>query len=150
MKFKLFPITAIVLAGLATAGVAHAQAKPEETLKMRQGLFQAIKTNFGPIGAVAKGEAPLSADTAARAENLAALAKIAPMGFPAGSENIAGGKTKPEAWQKAEFKAGFEALQAESAKLAEVAKGGDVNALKAQVGAVGKTCKACHDSFRAE
>jgi cytochrome c556 len=34
------------------------------------------------------------------------------------------------------------------AKLAQVSKGGDENAVKTQIGAVGKACAACHDDFR--
>ena len=33
-------------------------------------------------------------------------------------------------------------------KLAQVAKGGDLNAVKAQFGATGKACKSCHDDFK--
>jgi len=39
-------------------------------------------------------------------------------------------------------------MQAQAAKLAEVAKGGDFNAAKAQLGETGKACKACHDKYR--
>ena len=40
-------------------------------------------------------------------------------------------------------------MQAEVAKLPAAAKG-DLASLKAQVGETGKTCKACHDDFRAK
>jgi cytochrome c556 len=36
------------------------------------------------------------------------------------------------------------------AKLAVVAKGGNIDAIKAQVGETGKACKTCHDSYRKE
>ena len=39
-------------------------------------------------------------------------------------------------------------MEKETAKLAEVARNGDLNALKAQVGATGKTCSSCHDDFK--
>jgi cytochrome c556 len=39
-------------------------------------------------------------------------------------------------------------MQSEVAKLAQVSKAGDFNALKAQVGEAGKACKACHDEYR--
>jgi len=39
-------------------------------------------------------------------------------------------------------------MQQEAAKLAEVAQSGDFNAVKAQVGETGKSCKACHDKYR--
>ena len=36
------------------------------------------------------------------------------------------------------------------AKFEAAAKGGNLDAIKAAVGAVGNSCKACHDDFRAE
>jgi cytochrome c556 len=58
-------------------------------------------------------------------------------------------KAKPEIWLEMEdFKAKAEKVQAEADKLAQVAKGGNFDALKAQVGETGKACKACHDKFR--
>jgi cytochrome c556 len=42
------------------------------------------------------------------------------------------------------------ATAAELAKLAAVAKGGDLSAIKTQFGAVGASCKACHDAYRSE
>jgi cytochrome c556 len=34
------------------------------------------------------------------------------------------------------------------AKLVQVSKGGDEAAVKAQIGAVGKSCGGCHETFR--
>ena len=36
------------------------------------------------------------------------------------------------------------------AKLNGVAKGGDLELIKAAVGETGKACKACHDAYRKE
>ena len=36
----------------------------------------------------------------------------------------------------------------EAARLAEVARSGEFNAAKAQLGETGKACKACHDKYR--
>ncbi|GBG00842.1 hypothetical protein AZSI13_01690 [Azospira sp. I13] len=40
------------------------------------------------------------------------------------------------------------AFNAEANKLAEVAAGGDINAIKVQFGKTGETCKSCHDKYR--
>lgn len=149
-----FPFIAIGLAGAITLGlgasVANAQAKPEDLLKMRQGVWQSVKYQFGPMGAFLKGEGPYVEDTVVRSANLAALAKIVPQLFAPGSENLPNSKAKPEAFVKAEFKVGMDAFAMETAKLADVAKGTDQNAVKAQLAAVAKTCKGCHDNFKAD
>lgn len=144
-------VAAVCAAGLMLATPAWADgAKPEEMLKMRQGLWQAVKTSFGPLGAIAKGEAQMGPQTAQQAETLAALARIVPMGFAPGSEKLPGARTKPEAWTDAAFSGGVTNFQAETAKLAEAARDGQADAVKKQAGAVAKLCKSCHDNFRAD
>jgi cytochrome c556 len=71
--------------------------------------------------------------------------------FPKGSGPEAGVKTYalPVVWQKNDefVKLGKE-VQAEAAKLNQIAAAKDQNALKAEVLALGKNCKACHDTYR--
>jgi cytochrome c556 len=41
-------------------------------------------------------------------------------------------------------------LENETSKLVSVSRSGDEAAVKAQIGAVGKVCGACHDDFRSK
>ncbi|MGY4299076.1 cytochrome c556 [Bradyrhizobium sp. i1.4.4] len=55
----------------------------------------------------------------------------------------------PAIWQRNDdFVKLGKAAQDEAAKLNQVALSKDGNALKAEVEAMGKACKACHDSYR--
>lgn len=141
-----------IVAGMAIAfgaGVAYAQAKPENLLKYRQGVMRAQAFQFGPLTGVAKGEVQWGPAMAQRAVNLAALAVIAGDVFPPASKGIPNSDAKPEIWDKPEdFKKVMAAYQAETAKLAELAKAGNVDAIKAQINAVGKSCGACHEAFQ--
>lgn len=140
---------AAALCVVSVAGAAHAQAKPEDLLKYRQGVMRAVAFQNGPLNAFAKGEAPWSPAMAQKAANLAALATIAGDVFPPASQNIPNSDAKPEVWSKADdFKKAMAAFQAETAKLADLAKAGNADAIKAQIPAVGKTCGGCHDNFR--
>ena len=86
---------------------------------------------------------------AQKAVNLAALAVIAADVFPPASQGIPHSDAKPEIWSKADdFKKALAAFQAETAKLAGLARAGNADAIKAQISAVGKTCGGCHDDFR--
>lgn len=145
---KTFLVAGVATLALAAASVAQAQLKPEETLKMRQGLMQAVKYNFAPVGAFAQGKGELPADAAQRAANLAALAKMAPAAWAKGSENLQGAETKPEAFGSADFAKGWEMMGDAAAKLAAAAAAGNADAIKAAAGGVGKTCKGCHDNFK--
>jgi cytochrome c556 len=60
-------------------------------------------------------------------------------------------KLKPEAFkEQAKFKEAATGIETQTAKLAEAAAGGDINAIKTQFGEVGKSCKECHSQFRAK
>lgn len=137
------------LCAVSVAGAAYAQAKPEDLLKYRQGVMRAVAFQYGPLTGVAKGEAPWSPAMAQKAVNLAALAVIAGDVFPPASQGIPHSDAKSEIWAKGDdFKKGMAAFQAETAKLAGLAKAGNADAIKAQIPAVGKTCGGCHDTFR--
>ena len=76
------------------------------------------------------------------------MSKLPLEGFVPGSDT-GETKAKPEIWlDMDDFKAKLEKMQQEVAKLAEVAKAGDLNSSKAQLGEAGKACKACHDKYR--
>ncbi|HEX6740428.1 MAG TPA: cytochrome c [Sphingomicrobium sp.] len=63
------------------------------------------------------------------------------------------GKTgaKPEIWQKPQdFAAKLHNFQAAAKAFNAAARSGDMAAIKARYADLGGTCKACHDSYRAE
>jgi cytochrome c556 len=71
--------------------------------------------------------------------------------FPKGSGPESGVKTYalPVIWQKNDdFVKLGKAAQSEALKLDQVAASKNADALKAQVIATGKACKACHDTYR--
>ena len=141
-----------IAAGLVlafSAGFAYAQVQPEHRLKYRQGVMRAVAFQWGPLTAFAKGEAQWGPAMAQRAVNLAALAAIAEDVFPEASKGIPNSDAKPEIWTKPDdFKTKAAAFKTETAKLADLAKAGNADAIKAQIAATGKTCGGCHDDFR--
>ncbi len=151
MQSFLKPIIGMVLiAGIA--GVAHAQTpfgKAENAIKYRKSAMFIMGQHFGRIGPVVKGERPYNKEEVARNAAIAEeMSKLPWDGFVAGTDK---GKTraKPEIWtDAAKFKSAAEKMEQEMSKLAQVAKGGDLNAIKVQFGETGKACKACHDDFR--
>jgi len=147
---KRVPIALLLaVCGALVSGTAFAQVKPEDAIKYRQGVYRVIGWNFGPMAAMAKGEKPYDAAAFARhAEIVAFMSKLPLEGFLPGTDK-GETKAKPEIWENMDdFKSKLEKMQNEAARLAEVAKGGDFNAVKAQLGETGKACKACHDKYR--
>jgi cytochrome c556 len=145
-------VIGFVLAVAAGAAMAQEASPGGKAVLARQAHYKELGKAFGGIGAELRKEAPDKAAIAANAATMASLAKELPTWFPKGSGPEAGVKTaaKAEIWSDA---AGFDAaamrLQGETAKLADVAATGDLEAIKAQAKATGAACQACHEKYRA-
>lgn len=138
---------------VAMAAPASAQfAKPEDAIKYRQSALSVMGTHFGRLGAMANGKVPFDAKVAAEnAEIVADMAKLPWAAFGPGTDKGGNTKAKPEIWtEQAKFKESSDKLVAESAKLAAVAKTGNLDSIKTAFSATAGTCKACHDAFRKE
>jgi cytochrome c556 len=149
MKRKLAAATLIAsIAALFTLD-ALAQAKPEVLVKQRQAAMTLQGKYFGPMAGMAQGKVPYNGGVVQRnAGFLEALSKMAWDGFDPSTKGEKSAAL-PAIWEKpAEFKQAVERFEAEAAKLASASKSGDEAAVKAQIGAVGKTCGGCHDNFR--
>lgn len=134
--------------GLSMPAFAQFQ-KPEDAIKYRKGALTVMGNHFGRIGAMASGRVPF--DAKAVADNAAiveTMSKLPWAAFVPGSDK---GDTRalPEIWtEQAEFKAAAEKMQGEVVKLVAASKTGNLDSVKAAFGAVGQTCKACHDNYR--
>jgi cytochrome c556 len=104
------------------------------------------------IGAMAQGRVPFDAKVAA--DNTAIVLTVARLPFGAFGEGTDKGmpnRAKAEIWKdNAKFKAAAEKMIGEVAKLDAAAKAGNLDGMKSAFGAVGASCKACHDDFRAD
>ncbi len=144
---------AAAVAALATALPAAAQfQRPADAIKYRQSAFTLMGNHLGRVGAMAQGRVPFDAKVAA--ENtaiVAALASLPMAAFGDGTDKGMPNRAKPEIWsQSAKFKTAADNMVAEVAKLDAAARAGNLDAIRAAMGAVGGSCKACHDDFRAE
>lgn len=149
---KRLVLAAAAAAGLVTALPAAAQfQKPEDAIKYRKAAFTVMANHFGRVAAMANGKVPFDAAAVqANAEIVATMSKLPYAGFIEGTSN-GETKAKPEIWtEQDKFKAAASKMQEEVAKLNTVAKGGNIDQIKAAVGDVGKSCKACHDNYRKE
>ena len=150
--FRATPLMIAATLGLATALPAAAQfAKPEDAIKYRKAVFTVMATHFGRVAAMANGKIPFDAKVAADSTEIATtMSKLPYVAFIEGTDK-GETKAKPEIWAEADkFKAAAGKMQEEMAKLNVVAKGGNIDAIKAAVGDTGKACKACHDNYRKE
>lgn len=149
---KRLVLAAAAVAGLATALPAAAQfQKPEDAIKYRKAAFTVMANHFGRIAAMANGRAPFDAAAAqANADLVVTMSKLPYAGFIDGTSS-GDTKAKPEIWsERDKFNAAAGKMQEEVVKLNAAAKTGNLDQIKAAVGEVGKSCKACHDNYRKE
>ena len=149
---RLHLVLLSTVATLASLPAAAQFQKPEDAIKYRQSAFTVMANHFGRIAAMAQGRVPFDAKVAAEnADIVMTMSKLPFQGFGEGTDKGLPQRAKPEVWkEQPKFKAAAEKMQAEVAKLDAAAKTGNLDAIKAAVGAVGGSCKACHDDFRAE
>ncbi|MGC3874406.1 c-type cytochrome [Halomonas sp. GXIMD04776] len=140
----------------STVTLAADEKQIKEAIEYRQAALHTMGWNFGPLGAMAKGDMDYDAEEAGmRAERVAMLAQMPWEGFIEGSLRDDGHGVNTDALAKiADNQDDFESLQTEmqdaTAKLAEVAQQDDFAVFRKQVADTGKTCKNCHDEYRAE
>jgi cytochrome c556 len=128
---------------------ATAQVKPEILVKQRQAVMTLQGKYFGPLAAMAQGKAPYNAGVVQRnAGFLANLSRMPWDGFDASTQGVKSAALPAVYSDSAKFKADAERLENETSKLYDVSRGGDEGAVKAQIGAVGKACGGCHETFR--
>ena len=86
------------------------------------------------------------------AATIARLSAKSATWFPAGTgPDIGKTRAKPEIWQRpADFVAKDTAFRQAAAAFNAAARSGDLATVQARFSDLGKTCKACHDSYRSE
>jgi cytochrome c556 len=144
----------VLLGTVATLSLPAAAQfqKPEDAIKYRQSAFTVMGNHFGRIAAMAQGRVPFDPKVAAEnADIVLTMSKLPYQAFGEGTDKGLPQRAKPEVWkEQPKFKAAAEKMQGEVVKLDAAAKTGNLDAIKAAVGAVGGSCKACHDDFRAD
>lgn len=146
----------LAAAALATALPALAVADPlDDAIKARKGYYQLLGHNAGMLFGMAKGEIAYDAATAsAHAGNLRALAALDTGSmWPAGSDNVAkAGQTRalPVLWETFPSVMDKHTDFTNAANTLAANAGNGLNALRANIGALGNSCGACHDTYRAK
>jgi cytochrome c556 len=120
--------------------------------KERHEKYEAMGDAMKVASRELKGENPDLAAVRKGAATIAAFAPQIPSLFPPGTGPDAG-KTdaKAEIWQKPDdFLAKSRDFTAAARAFNAAAQSSDLAAIRAAHGTMGKTCKACHDLYRAE
>ena len=121
-------------------------AHADKAVEYRQAIFKIMGWNIGALSQMAKGDRPYDAAMAqSAADALAALGPIMPGAFDPTTKSK---RTLQAIWDEpAKFQAAVDQYADASTALAAVA-GDGAEALGGALGALGASCKNCHESFR--
>jgi cytochrome c556 len=154
IKQLLAPTLALAVIAASASAFAQQGPKPEQLIKVRQSAWQVVAYNSGRIKASLDGT--YNKDEVQRAANtIAAIANSGLSGlFAPGTEQGKGWhdtSARPEVWSNNKHFAELGQNFAQEANaLAQLSAGGDAAAIKTQYGKLTRTCKACHDDFKAK
>jgi cytochrome c556 len=144
----------VVLAALALVVALPASAQfrnAEAAIKYRQSVMTVKGNHLGRILAMVNGQAPFDAKLAAEnAEIVHMLSGNAQFAsFMVEGSDKGNTRAKPEVWtDKDKWNAAVAKSQDDTTKLVAAAKSGNPDQIKAAAGAVGQSCKGCHDTFQ--
>ncbi len=142
-------IAGLLAAFLGVGLVGPAMADGAADIKYRQNHMKATGAHFGALSAIIKGQAGSEKHVAGHANAVAAIGAMIQDLFPADSA-MGETRAKAEIWSmSSDFKKTTDAFTTATANLAAAAKGGDMKAIQAAFGAVGKVCGSCHKTYRA-
>ena len=157
MKYLIIAILIALPFTAMTLDVSAVEAKSEkaaaDAVKFRKSLLQLVRSNVGVLNAMAKGKIPVNADTLKKnGARLEQLADMMPDYFKIDTRkfNI---KTdaKPELWDNtADFESKIKALKDAAVNLQAASKLTDAGDQKKAIGQVFKSCKSCHDDYKAD
>ena len=146
-RLCLLPL--LCLCSAVSAQAQNTFQRPGDAVEYRQAGFELMGTHFRRLNAMAQGK--VAYDAKAVEDNMAVIAVVSKLPFTAfvpGSDKVKGTEALPEVWsQPAKFQEAADKFQAEVGKLQAAVKGGKPEEVKVAAGAVGQSCKACHDNF---
>ena len=142
----------LLVPAFALLAQASEPANMKEFQKARHEHYEKLGDAFKVVRDEARTDKPDVAKVRTAAKVVSNAAAEQEKWFPAGSGPEAGKtQARAEIWTKpADFKAAMKLFSDAAPKLQTAAASGDAAAIKTAFGDVGKTCKNCHEKFRAE
>lgn len=140
-------VLSLLALGAATALAWAQKTDPAAAFNARHEAMEAVGEAMQSLGAIAKKQAPFDAAVVKKnATTIEEKLGEASKHFTAGTDKVAKTRAKPEIWTS---RADFDRLMGEArAAAASLAKVTDEAAYRPALGALGQSCKSCHDMYR--
>lgn len=148
----LIAASTILLASFSTsAALSDKQAK--NAVEFRKSIFQLVKSNVGPFGAMAKGQMPIDeALIEKNATRLHQLSLMLPDYFVADTRNNdVQTNALDKIWDnQGDFNLKAQNMTIKSKELLDAVQNKKSDEYVAKMRAIFGTCKACHDDYKAD
>ena len=148
----LFAASTIVLASFSTsAALSDKQAK--NAVEFRKSIFQLVKSNVGPFGAMVKGQMPIDeALIEKNATRLHQLSLMLPDYFVADTRNNdVQTSALDKIWDnQGDFNYKAQNMTTKSKELLDAVQNKQSDEYVGKMRAIFGTCKACHDDYKAD
>lgn len=150
-------VSALSLVSLPSLADNHASPKAtsekqaKAVVTYRKSVLQLLGSNMGPLGAMAKGNIPMDADViATSAQRIEFLGEMLHDYFTLDTTGYTlDTAAKPKIWKNhADFTAKIDDLISAAADLQELVANNQESDFRKGIGALGATCKACHDEYK--
>ncbi|WP_129139827.1 c-type cytochrome [Modicisalibacter coralii] len=146
-------LSLLALASLTGGPATIAQADDiDDAIHYRHAAMEVIAWQMVPMSRMVKGDIDYDAEAfAERARRVADLAPLPWEGFIADSYDRQGTHALPDiAANRDDFDAKAQAFEDAAVQLAEVAGDGSFDTVRARFAEMARSCKACHDDYRAD
>ena len=151
-------LTSIVLCGFSVSISADdhgvkTEKQAKNAVMFRKAVLQLVRSNMGPLGAMAKGDIPYNEDVmqvnALRIEQLGTMMedyfKADTTAFEVNTD------AKDSIWTNFDdFAAKTNNMVTAAQALQDVVSEGQKDNYRRAIGQLGSTCKACHDEYKAD
>ena len=145
-KISLFAAVLMLVASIWTDSASAQFAKPKDAEDYREATMKLISSHFSRMGPVMKGQKPY--DKAEIKANVAILATLSALPWQAFPEGTQSEYALADIWtDPAGFKAAQDKFKSAVDNLSASADTGNLEQIKKSFGAVGASCKSCHDVY---
>jgi cytochrome c556 len=144
-------ITLSVGSSIALANTVNSDKQAQTAVQFRQAILQLVRSNMGPMGAMAKGDIPYNAEVmelnSLRIEQLGLMMEDY---FVADTRafDVDTGALDAIWNNQADFNQKAQDMVNAAINVKEVASARTADDYRKAIGALGATCKACHDDYK--
>jgi cytochrome c556 len=144
-------LASLCISSLALANPVSSEKQANTAVQFRQAILQLVRSNMGPMGAMAKGDIPYNADVmelnSLRIEQLGLMMEDYFVADTRGFDVETG--ALDSIWDnQSDFNQKAQDMVEAAINVRTIASAQASDDYRKAIGALGATCKACHDDYK--